>query len=409
MSKRVAFETARLSLARHQLEGDDCATAGAAHAALVSARALQIERVSIWRFVGSSTLCCSCLYTLSTHTFSRGEELDTRTFPTYVAALQDRRVIAVSDAAQHRSTRELAPYFAAHDIRSILDAPIIFRDQVIGVVCHEQVGTARQFAQHEVDFAASVADILAMIEEQAARLEIEMELRRRDRQREQLAKLEAVSRLARSAAHDFNNALGIIMMAAEPLVGHVDPAVAKSGRVLLEAAEMGERIARELLVLGREAPMEAARVLLRPAVELLLPLLRARFGPEREFACVCELAEPAVHADPAQIERLLLNLCTNAAEAIDQRGHVEVRLRAPTGDEAHGRGWVVIEVSDDGHGMSEHVKEHLYEPYFTTKPHGSGVGLASVYGTVRQLGGKILVDSEPQRGTRMIVVLPAWT
>ena len=87
---------------------------------------------------------------------------------------------------------------------------------------------------------------------------------------------------------------------------------------------------------------------------------------------------------------------------------MEFVIRSPTAGEAHGQGWLVLEVRDDGVGMSEHVTAHLFEPYFTTKPHGTGIGLASVYGIVRQLGGRVVVESELRSGSSFIVILPTW-
>jgi signal transduction histidine kinase len=154
--------------------------------------------------------------------------------------------------------------------------------------------------------------------------------------------------------------------------------------------------------------MDARCVELRPAIETLLPLLRARYGSSHEFLFSSSMGAGGVRADPVQIERILLNLCTNAAEAIETRGRIELEVRAAGEQEAQGPGWIVLEVRDNGIGMSEHVKAHLYEPYFTTKSNGTGVGLASVYSTVRQLGGRVSIDSELGRGTRVMLVLPAW-
>jgi signal transduction histidine kinase len=342
-----------------------------------------------------------------------------------------------SDARHHRSTAELyAGYLAPLGIGSLLDAPVFLDGEVVGVVCHEHVGPPREFEQHEVDFASSVADMVAMVDEQSQRLALEMELREQDLLRQQLVKLEAVGRLARAAAHDFNNALATIMIAAEPLTTHLDPEVAERGSILLDATELGARIAKDLLVLGRDAPMDSSCVRLDGAVEALLPLLRARFGgtdmargghAAPVFTLTTHVIEPMVRADPSQIERIILNLGTNAAEAIEQlaserpseqrpseqhsseqRGHVEFVIRSPTAGEAHGQGWLVLEVRDDGVGMSEHVSAHLFEPYFTTKPHGTGIGLASVYGIVRQLGGRVVVQSELRSGSSFIVILPTW-
>jgi two-component system, cell cycle sensor histidine kinase and response regulator CckA len=414
-SKRVAFETARLSLARHKLQGDDCRTAASAHAALVSSVALQIERVGIWRFDAARTeLRCACLYTRSTGSFGDADEVrSARDFPAYFAALRERRAIVASDARGHRTTRELREaYLEPHGITSLLDTPVFLDGEVVGVVCHEHVGAPREFEQHEVDFASSVADMVAMVDEQSQRLALEIELRQQDQLRQQLGKLEALGRLARAAAHDFNNALSMIMIAAEPLTAHADPAVAAKGKLLLDASDLGARIAKDLLVLGRDAPVQTTSVRLDLAIEALLPLLRARFGPL--FTLSVQVVEPTVRADPSQIERMVLNLATNAAEALPQsdagprQGRVELVLRSASEDEAHGPAWLVLEVRDDGVGMNDHVKSHLFEPYFTTKPNGTGVGLASVYGIVRQLGGRIQVESELHTGSRFIVILPGW-
>jgi signal transduction histidine kinase len=131
-------------------------------------------------------------------------------------------------------------------------------------------------------------------------------------------------------------------------------------------------------------------------------------GSARTVGSLTCVVSENCRADPSQIERILLNLGTNAAEAIEGQGHVDFIIRQATDNEAHGQGWLVLEVRDDGVGMSDHVHAHLFEPYFTTKPQGTGIGLASVYGIVRQLGGRITVHSELRTGSRFIVILPTW-
>ncbi|HEX5658797.1 MAG TPA: ATP-binding protein [Polyangiales bacterium] len=410
-SKRVAFETARLSLARHKLTGDDSHTAASAHAAMVSAVALNVERVGIWMFDSDrQAIVSDVIYTRSEASFSRQRQrLEARTFPSYFRALKERRCIVAGDARTHAITRELKDaYLVPNGIGAILDAPVFVGGDVVGVVCHEHVGAPREFEQHEVDFASSVADMVALVEEQSARLALEIELRQQDGLRAQLAKLEAVGRLARAAAHDFNNVLSTAMMAVDPLVSHADKRVAEQAQLVIEATELGARIARELLVLGRDAPGVSVEVRIDELAQRLLPLLRSRYGSARRFTFEGRAKSCSVRADPAQLERVLLNLCSNAAEAIETEGTIEVLVREPDEHEAQGRGWLVLEVRDDGIGMSDHVQAHLFEPYFTTKPHGTGVGLASVYGVVRQLGGRITVDSELGEGTRFSVLLPAW-
>lgn len=378
-----------------------------ASAARVSAEALKCARVGIWRFDdGDQRLACQSLYTLATQQAARGEVLDARQFPTYVAALRERRAIAVMEAATHPITRELeSQYLSVHGIVSLLDAPIIVDGRVVGVVCHEHAGSPRQFSQREIDFAGSVADLVALAEIQAQRVGLEVALREQEELVQRAAKLEAVGRLARSAAHDFNNVLSVAMMASEVLRGHADPLVVSQATSIQEAVAVGARIAKDLLVLGREEPGTPTRVSLHSVVASLAGVLRARFGERIEVSV--EVTQACdVLADPSQIERIVLNLGVNAGEAIEERGQILLRVRAPLPEEVSGRGWVVIEVSDDGIGMSHEVRAHLFEPYFTTKATGHGLGLASVYGIVRQLKGKVLVESEPGRGTTFVIILP---
>jgi two-component system cell cycle sensor histidine kinase/response regulator CckA len=407
-SKRIAFETARLSLARHVVAGEETRLQALGHAAAVSAMALGMERVGVWYFEDDEQrLVCQCLYTLSTKSHSSGEVLEARTFPNYVAALRERRALAAADARTHRHTAELTQsYLTPHGIGALLDAPILSGGRLVGVVCHEHVGEPRNFEQHELDFAGSVADMIALIEEQSARVRLEAALREQDELVQRSAKLEALGRLARTAAHDFNNVLTAIMAGAHLLTRQGDAKLADGAKAITEAAEMGARISAQLLVLGREQPARSAPVSLSAALDAVLPVLRSRFGDELVVHSEIGVREPVVLADPAQIERILLNLCINAAEAGGGRGRIEVRFREPRPEEARGRGWLVLEVSDQGIGMSDEVKDHLFEPYFTTKPSGTGLGLASVYGIVRQLGGRVQAESVLGRGSSFIVTLP---
>jgi two-component system cell cycle sensor histidine kinase/response regulator CckA len=407
-SKRIAFETARLSLARHVVAGEETRLQALGHAAAVSAVALNMERVGIWYFEeDEQRLVCQCLYTLSSKSHGSGEILDARSYPNYVAALRERRALAAPDARAHRLTAELTEaYLIPHGITSMLDAPIISGGRLVGVVCHEHVGEPRSFKQHELDFAGSVADMIALIEEQSARVRLEASLREQDELLQRSAKLEALGRLARTAAHDFNNVLMAIMAAAHPLSKAGDPKLAEWASAITEAAEMGARISAQLLVLGRDQPARTANVSLDAAVDSVRPVLRARFGDELQVHTAIAVRDPVVLADPSQIERILLNLCINAGEASGGRGRIDVQVREPRPEEARGRGWLVLEVSDHGVGMSEEVKDHLFEPYFTTKPSGTGLGLASVYGIVRQLKGRIQAESVLGRGSSFIVTLP---
>jgi two-component system, cell cycle sensor histidine kinase and response regulator CckA len=407
-SKRIAFETARLSLARHVVADDETRYDALAHAARVSATALNMGRVGLWYFdADQRDLSCICMYTLADKSFSSGQLLEASAFPNYVAALRERRAIVASDARTHPLTQELRDtYLLPNGIASLLDAPILEGGRVVGVVCHEHLGEPREFEQAEVDFAGSVADMVASIDEQAARVRVEAALREQEERVQRTAKLEALGRLARTSAHDFNNVLQVMMSTAGALERHRDPKVVERAKAIMDAAELGARIARELLVLGRDAPARSEKVKLDAAVEAVVPVLRARFGTSVEIRIEVSAEDPVVQADPTQIERILLNLGVNAGEASGERGSIDIRVRDASAAEVRGRGWLVLEVKDQGDGLSDEVKAHLFEPYFTTKPSGTGLGLASVYGIARQLKGRVLVDSVQGHGSTFSVLLP---
>jgi two-component system, cell cycle sensor histidine kinase and response regulator CckA len=396
-------------LARHTPDGDSAEDRGIAHALRVSGMALGVERVSVWCFErGDTALVCKGLFVSSTHSYTTQEEsVDCATIPAYLAGLRERRVVAARDARTHHVTRELAEaYLIPRGITSLLDAPIIHGGQVVGVVCHEHVGEPREFAQHEIDFAGNVADIIALLMEQSARVAAERALRAQEERSLRAAKLEATSRLARTAAHDFNNVLTSVLAFADQLATSSDPDVRNKAKAIIDAAEIGARISRELLVLGRDAPAAPRRVLVKDVLQSVVGLARSQYGSR--LTVDTQIAAPGaeVVADPSQLERIVLNLCSNAAEAMGGAGVLTVAVRPPHRHETRARGYVAIEVSDQGPGLSPQVLAHLYEPYFTTKPSGHGLGLASVHGIVKQLQGKIAAENRNTGGARFVVLLP---
>jgi signal transduction histidine kinase/CheY-like chemotaxis protein len=230
-------------------------------------------------------------------------------------------------------------------------------------------------------------------------------------------KMEAVGQLAAGVAHDFNNLLTVILGYAGTLSVSLpagSPAHENVGKVTA-AAQRAANLTRQLLALGRRQVQRRERFSLGEQCERTVDLLRRLVGDNIHVELQLQGSPGPIHADRSQLEQVLLNLMVNARDAMPQGGRLRITARPATGPETAlceigvaPEGFVVLEVADDGIGMDAATLKCIFEPFFTTKPsgQGTGLGLAVVYGIVKQSQGYILVDSEPGRGTRVRVLLP---
>jgi PAS domain S-box-containing protein len=234
----------------------------------------------------------------------------------------------------------------------------------------------------------------------------------------QVQKMESVGRLAGGVAHDFNNMLGIILGYTELAMNKVDssdPAYADLEEVL-NATRRSADITRQLLAFARKQIVEPVMLDLNNTVESMLKMLRRLIGEDISLAWLPGADVWPVKIDPAQIDQILANLCVNARDAIAGVGRITIETANVTLDEAYCAlhpGFVpgpfaLLAASDDGCGMDPETLDHLFEPFFTTKEvgKGTGLGLATVYGILKQNGGFINVYSEPGHGTTFKIYLP---
>jgi signal transduction histidine kinase len=406
--RRVAFETARLQLARVRGSTGQVREAGFRLITQVVADALNLERVGIWMFEDSRRkLACNIQYVRSLRAYESGQTLHVEQFPAYFAALEHRRALPADDARTHPQTAELAKsYLIPNQIVSMLDAPIIRQGQVVGVICHETVAEPHSWTQSEVDFAGSAADIAALILEQAERVELEAALALQTRQRLENSKLEALARMARTVAHDMNNLLAVVVGVADEARESDCPHCREHAQALQGAAEVGTRLVRRLFDMGGRHPPVTDPVNVGAVVQQMESALRTLVGKEISLVARVTASKPDVLMARDELEQLILNLVVNARYACRPGGRIEVLVREPVKDDDLPADRLVLEVIDDGTGMDDRTRAHLFEPYFTTKPGGTGLGLAIVYNVARRAGGTVQVASEPGTGSVIQVVLP---
>ncbi len=244
------------------------------------------------------------------------------------------------------------------------------------------------------------------------------ELRALERQLRQSQKFEAIGQLAGGIAHDFTNVVGAILGWAEMGLeqSRDNPAVAERFERIREQADRAAALTRELLAFARRQVLQPRPVDLNSVATGLQSLLDKVIDKNIEVKFHTALLDP-VKADPTQLEQVLMNLCINARDAMPQGGRLVIETEMVQLDEPYchfypyvtpGR-YAVLSVSDTGIGMDAETRERIFEPFFTTKERGkgTGMGLATVYGIVKQHGGFIHVYTEPSHGSLFRVYLPA--
>jgi nitrogen-specific signal transduction histidine kinase len=234
----------------------------------------------------------------------------------------------------------------------------------------------------------------------------------------QAQKMDALGRLAGGVAHDFNNLLTVIKGHGDLLLGRLEPAdsLHMSGVQIVKAADRAASLTRQLLAFCRMQLLQPKVVDLNALVSEMCSLLRRLVREDIAFTFQAGESLGRVKADPGQIEQVIVNLTVNACDAMPEGGKLTIETHNVNVDEkwAAARppiqpgGYVLLAVTDTGQGMDASTRARIFEPFFTTKEQGkgTGLGLATVYGVVKQSGGCIWVDSEPGKGARFEVYLP---
>ncbi len=325
----------------------------------------------------------------------------------------------------NRAMVELLGYSSAEELQAVNMVRDVYQDPAERARLIEQYQNQESFEGVEVrwkrkdgkpiiaqlsgrkvrDVAGELVGFEVMIEDVTRRRVLEEQLR-------QAQKLEAVGRLAGGLAHDFNNLLMVIRGHTDLLLASLAPGdpLRRCPEDILKAAERAAWLTRQLLAFGRKQVLKPKVIDLNNLVVQVAELLPPLLGPEIDLVLALAPDAGRVSADPAQMEQVLLNLVVNARDAMPDGGELTVQTSNVLLDAASARPGPLakLAVSDTGRGMDAEARAHLFEPFFSTKEKDrrSGLGLASVYGTVEQSGGTIRVQSEVGQGTTIEILLP---
>ncbi len=250
--------------------------------------------------------------------------------------------------------------------------------------------------------------LMSIIHDVTARDALEQQVRLSQR-------LEAVGRLAGGVAHEFNNLLTVTHTASEALLRRLEPGSTthRYAQDIAYASDRAAALTRELLAFSRRQFLQPQALDLNQVVAELVGVLQRTFGEAATLQL--ELADdlPAASVDPRHVEHVVMNLVINARDASPRGGLIVISTRLETVARHEAPGvppgpWIVLRVRDEGHGMDEATRARMFEPMFTTKGvgHGTGLGLATVYGVVTQGGGHVRVTTAPGAGTELAVYLP---
>jgi signal transduction histidine kinase len=296
------------------------------------------------------------------------------------------------------------------------DAPFIF---VSGTIGEDTAVSALKLGAQDYVMKGNLTRLLPAVERELREAGERRERTRLEQRLKQLERFEAIGKLAGGIAHDFNNVIGTVLGWAE--LGHSEtsgyPGFQERFQKIRAEAQRAAGLTSQLLAFARRQVLQPRRLSLNDSITGMTSLLESAVGTTIAFTTVLAPNLRVIRADPTQIDQILMNLCLNSRDAMPLGGRLVIKTQdAEIGEafckthlDAVAGEYVLLTVSDTGAGMDKATLDHIFEPFFTTKEpgRGTGLGLATVYGIVKQHEGFIHVDTEPGRGTAFHLYFPA--
>jgi two-component system, cell cycle sensor histidine kinase and response regulator CckA len=294
------------------------------------------------------------------------------------------------------------------------DAPFIF---VSGTMGEDAAVAALKDGAQDYLVKTNLKRLIPAVQRELREVEERRQHRRLEQHVHQLQKFEAIGRLAGGVAHDFNNLLGVILGQSEILLDRLhDNGMTRGLEMIRESARRGASLTRQLLAFGRRQVLEPKVLNINVILADVDKLLQRVIGEDIELVFQTDVKIGSIKADPCQLEQVVINLAANARDAMPAGGKLTITTANVELDESSVNRQVVVRpghyvqlvVSDTGCGMDNQTQAHIFEPFFTTKEQGkgTGLGLATVYGIVKQSDGYIWVHSQPGHGAAFNIYLP---
>ena len=319
-------------------------------------------------------------------------------------------------------------YFVPEEVR--VNVKVLFKDIIAGNIEQNEYnenevinrkGEKRIIAWHNTlikDKAGNIIGTLSSGEDITEKIEAEKRLKETEKKLEVSQRLEAIGRLTSGIAHDFNNLLSVIIGYSDLLKmrAREDAPYLKEVKEIKKAGERATALIGQLLTFSRKQPVRPVVIRLNKLIKNIEKILNRTIGENIELIVNLNPELSKIKADPSQIEQIIINLAVNAKHAMPNGGRLIVETDNVYLGESYAEAhpgvkpgdYVMLSVSDTGVGMDEETKNHIFEPFFTTRKNGigTGLGLSTVYGIVKQNKGSIWVYSEPGRGTVFKIYLP---
>jgi signal transduction histidine kinase/ligand-binding sensor domain-containing protein len=379
----------------------------------VAAKTLGVRRASIWVFgQDERTLVCRECFELDAGVHSSGATLTADDCPGFFAEIVTGGMFSVEDVDNDDRTREFArsrPRVPGGG--AMLNAPIHVSGSVAGIFCAEHAGSPRRWKTDEETFAISAANMISLLFSEEKRHHVEEKL-------SQSQKMEAIGQLAGGVAHDFNNILAAMIMQIQLIRMNKDHPhkVAEGLEEMQSSAERAAGLTRQLLLFGSKQMMQTQNLDLNAAVANVVRMLERIIGEDVVLQLELHPSPLPVEADAGMLDQVLVNLAVNARDAMPGGGQLVIATADVTVYDAlpdyqpnapPGR-YARLSVRDTGVGIPADILPRILDPFFTTKEpaKGTGLGLATVFGIVKQHKGCINVQSEVGGGSTFTILLP---